>query len=263
MTISAALIDLDGTVYRGDQLVPGAADGIADLIAAGITPVFLSNNATKRPAAYQRKLADLGIDVPVERILNSAVIAADFLEENYPDARLYVAGEPALVEELETRSLSTATEPERTDVVLLSLYRSFDYGTLEDVLAAERATQPPIYATNPDRTCPVENGEIPDCGAVIGAVEGLLGRPIDGVLGKPSSVTIEVALDRAGVDAEECLMIGDRLETDIRMGTDAGMQTVLVASGVTERADVGDIGDVDDRPDYVVDSLADVAEVLE
>lgn len=256
---AAALVDLDGTVYRGDRLLPGADDGIARLRAAGIAPVFLSNNATERPADYREKLAGFGIDVPLDRVVNSAAIAAEFLATRYPDARVYVAGEPPLVAELEAAGVAVTADPRRTDAVLLSLYRSFDYATLEDVLAADGANGPPIFATNPDRTCPVEGGEIPDCGALIGAVEGLLDRPIDRVLGKPSRVTVDVALARAGTVPGECLMIGDRIETDIRMGAEAGMETVLVTTGVTDRADVADAAV---RPDHVIDSLADIEAVI-
>jgi len=256
----AALVDLDGTVYRGDRLLPGADDGIARLRTAGIDPVFLSNNATRRPADYRAKLAGFGIEAPADRVVNSAGITAEFLAAEHPGARVYVAGEAPLVAELEAAGVPVTAAPERTDAVLLSLYRSFDYATLEDVLAADRANEPPVFATNPDRTCPVDGGEIPDCGALVGAVEGLLDRPIDRVLGKPSRVTVDVALARAGAAPEDCLMIGDRLETDIRMGAEAGMETVLVTTGVTDRADVAGAAVT---PDHVIDSLADVGTVIE
>ena len=258
--LRGALVDLDGTVYRGNRLVPGADAGLDALSTAGVTPVFLSNNATKRPAEYREKLAELSIEVPVERILNSAAISADYLAAHHPDAGVYVVGEASLRAELRDAGLSVVSDPAATDVVLASLDRSFDYDTLQDVLDADRGGETLLFATNPDRTCPVERGEIPDCGAVIGAIEGLLGRDLDRVLGKPSQETIDVALSRLGVAPDECVMIGDRLETDVRMGELAGMETALVLSGVTDRAD---LAAADVEPDHVLDSLADAREILE
>lgn len=261
--INGALVDLDGTVYLGDELIPGADEGIAAMTAAGVDPVFLSNNATKRPAQYREKLASFGIDAPLRRICNSAAIAATYLANEHPNDGVYVIGERALRAELEAAGVELVERPQATDVVLASLAFGFDYDTLQDVLDADRlgaAGEPTLYATNPDRTCPVEGGEIPDCGAIIGAIEGLLGRPIDRVLGKPSPVTISVALDRLGLEPGECVMIGDRLETDIRMGDRAGMRTALVRTGVTTDADLA-ASDV--KPDYVLDSLADAGTLFE
>lgn len=258
--LSAALVDLDGTVYRGDRLIPGAAEGIAALEAAGIRPVFLSNNATKRPAAYREKLASLGIDVPLDRVLNSAAVAADYLARTHPDSSVYVVGEPPLVAELEAAGVTVTADPAAIDVVLASMDRSFDYHHLEAVLDGERSGESALYATNPDRTCPVEDGEIPDCGAVMGAIEGLLGREFDRVLGKPSRVMIDVALDYVGVSPEACLMIGDRLETDVRMGEGTGIRTALVRSGVTDQSD---LAAADVTPDYVLDSLGEVDQLLD
>ncbi|SNR39259.1 HAD-IIA family hydrolase [Halorubrum vacuolatum] len=258
--IRGALIDLDGTVYRGGDLLPGSLDGLGALEEADVDVVFLSNNATKRPTDYRRVLAGMGIDVPLSSICNSAAIAADFLAEQHPDAGVYVIGEPALKAELRDADLDVATDPAATDVVLASMHLGFDYAVFQDVLNADRLREPPIYATNPDRTCPVENGEVPDCGPVIGAIEGLLGRTIDRVLGKPSRVTIDVALGRLGFQADECVMIGDRLDTDILMGERAGMHTALVLTGVTDR---DDLADADVEPDHILDSLGDIGGVLE
>lgn len=258
--IRGALIDLDGTVYRGGDLLPDSIDGLEALEAAGIDVVFLSNNATKRPTDYRTLLAGMGIEVPPSSICNSAAIAAAFLAEHHPDAGVYTIGEPPLQAELRDAGLTVVTDPADTDVILASMHFGFDYATLQDVLNADRLNDLSIYATNPDRTCPVENGEVPDCGPVIGAIEGLLGREIDRVLGKPSRVTIDVALARLGVQAEECVMIGDRLDTDILMGERAGMKTALVLTGVTDR---GELADAEIEPDHVLDSLGDIGEVFD
>jgi arabinose operon protein AraL len=137
--------------------------------------------------------------------------------------------------------------------------REFDYEALGLALRTLEDGGP-FVATNPDRTCPTETGAIPDAAGMIGAIEGVTGRSVDEVLGKPSPTMVETALDRVGVEPAECLMVGDRIETDIRMGERAGMTTVLVLSGVTDRETLRD-SEVD--PDYVLESLAELGEQLE
>lgn len=254
----AAVIDLDGTVYRGARPIAGAPEAITTLQGAGITPVFLSNNATKRPDQYCRTLVDLGIDVRREQVLNSAAIAAAYLAAEHGEDPTYVVGPDALCEELRAAGIPITDDPAATDVLLASLDRSFDYATLSDVLEANRRNTPALYATNPDRTCPVDGGEIPDCKAIIGAIEGLLGREVT-VLGKPSPVTVDVALDRIDTEPERCLLIGDRLETDVRMGERAGMETVLVRTGVTDDVD---LAASTLEPDHVLDSIAEIGTVV-
>ncbi|TYT63998.1 HAD-IIA family hydrolase [Natrialba swarupiae] len=257
--LEGALVDIDGTVFRGSEPIAGAPEGIETLREAGVRPVFLSNNATKRPSTYAEVLDEAGVPTEPASVLNAAGIAAAYLGRHHPDDGVYLIGESALRAELEAADVTLVADPARADVVLASTDRSFDYGTLEDVLAADEAGGVVVYATNPDRTVPTETGERPDCGPVIGAIEGLLGREIDRVLGKPSEVTIEVALERLGLEAEECVMIGDRLDTDVRMGERAGMRTVLVRSGVT---DDDALAASELEPDHVIDSLGDVGRHL-
>ncbi|MBM4314286.1 MAG: HAD family hydrolase, partial [Deltaproteobacteria bacterium] len=112
-----------------------------------------------------------------------------------------------------------------------------------------------FIATNPDRTCPVEGGEIPDCAGVIAALEAVTLRKVEVVVGKPSPITVRAALEVMGLEAAECILIGDRLETDIRMGVESGMKTALVMTGVTDR---GTLDASPLRPDYVLQSIADL-----
>ncbi|MFB6113369.1 MAG: HAD-IIA family hydrolase [Halodesulfurarchaeum sp.] len=259
MTYEAALVDLDGTVYRGERATDGAETGIRSLRDAGIVSLFLSNNPTKRPAAYRDKLAELGIETTTDRILNSVVVAGKFLAANHAGEPVYVIGEQPLIEELGDVDVTVTEDPLRASVVLLSLDRSFHYDHLTDVLTAEKANGPPLYATNPDRTWPIQGREIPDCGAIIGAVEAMLDREIDAVMGKPSQTMVDVAMDRLGAEPETSLMVGDRLETDIVMGNAAGMTTVLVLTGVTSRSDLAGSSV---QPDHVIDSLADINSIL-
>jgi len=256
--IEGALIDLDGTVYLGDGLIPGADDAIASLRDAGVSVLFLSNKAIDRRSVFSTKLNKLGVPAPEDAVINSAWITAKYLTKHHADDAIFVVGEPPLSDELAASDLTLTDDPAATDVLLASMDREFDYRTLTDALHAMDGDTT-FLATNPDRTCPVEEGEIPDCAAMVGAIEGATGDSLDRVLGKPSQTTVDAAVDALGVPLDRCLMIGDRIETDIEMGERAGMTTVLVLSGVTDRETL-DASDVE--PDYVLDSIADIGRVI-
>lgn len=259
MKVEGALIDLDGTVYRGNRLLAGAAEGIATLRSANIDVQFLSNSPTKHPAEYHAKLRTLGIPVDQDEILTSSVVAAEYLGTHHPNANVYVIGEPPLVSQLMDAGITVTDDPDNVGIVLASMDRTLDYEKLSTALDA-LCEDTLIYATNPDQTCPVETGEIPDTGAVIGAIKGMTGRNPDLILGKPSPITVEMALDRLDVDPTRCLMIGDRLETDGQMGSSVGLSTAIVLTGVTQRTE---LATAESDPDFVLDSLADVASVID
>jgi len=168
-----------------------------------------------------------------------------------PGARVYVVGEAPLIAELEAAGLRLATRPDQTDLVLVSLDRELSYQKIHFAYHAARAGAK-VLATNPDLVCPMPDDEIIDAGATIAALEALLRRPIDGVLGKPSPEMIRTVTQVLGLPAHECLMIGDRLETDIAMGKSAGMKTALVLTGVTDRRllQASPL-----RPDFVLESV--------
>ena len=254
----AAVLDLDGTVYLGDNLIPGV-DAAIQRLRETVGPVrFLTNKAIARRQDYTDKLRRLGIDVELRHIVNSGWVTAQYVTDQYPNSTAFVVGESPLVEEFQDAGVETTTEAPG-DLVVASMDREFDYADL-DLALRTLDGDAPFLATNPDRTCPTESGAIPDAAGMIGAIEGVTGRAVDEVLGKPSPRMIETTLAEVGIDPAECLMIGDRIETDILMGDRVGMTTVLVLSGVTDREM---IPAADTDPDYVLDSLAEIDEVLE
>lgn len=258
MTFEGAILDLDGTVYRGDALVPGANDGVATLRDRGTSVTFVTNKPIERRAQYRDKLDRLGVPCETDDVITSATVTADFLARNHPESVSYVVGEEPLREELRSVDLDVTDDPDRATVVVASMDRSFDYETLSDALYA-LDDETLFVATNPDRTCPVADGEIPDAAGMIGAIEGVTARELDRVMGKPSDAIVETAVERLGSDPDNCLLVGDRLETDIAMGNRVGMTTVLVLSGVTDRTD---LESASVQPDHVVESLGVVDEVL-
>ncbi len=259
MTYRGYIFDLDGTVYLGERAIPGAPETIATLRQQNCGVVFLSNKPLERRRAYAEKLTRLGIPTSPDEVINSSLILARYLAREMAGATVFAIGEPPLLEELAAAGLRLSETPEEIEVVVASFDRTFDYCKLNIGFQALRRGAR-FLATNADRTCPVEDGEIPDAGAVIGALEGCSGRKVELVVGKPSSLIVEMALDRLGCLANECLMVGDRLETDILMGHRAGMTTALVLTGVTRRAD---LAHAPAQPDYVLESIAEVPRLLD
>ncbi|WP_318567154.1 HAD-IIA family hydrolase [Salinigranum marinum] len=254
-----ALVDMDGTLYRGDRPIPGAREAITTLREAGVAVQFLTNNATNSPEKYVEKLAGMGIDATADDVVTAGVVTADYLAREHRDDRAFVVGEAALFEALADAGVAVTEDPAETDVIVLSLDTGLNYDCFTRVL---RATSPetPIVATNPDRTKPGTDGILPSAGLVIGAVEGMTGRAPDTVAGKPSEIAARFALDRLGVDAASCLLVGDRLDTDIEMGAAVGTTTVLVRTGVTDDAALERSAI---EPDVVLDSIAEIERVLD
>lgn len=257
-TFAGALVDLDGTVYLGDSPIPGARGAIETLRDDGVAVLFLTNKAIERRSDYSEKLTNLGIPTSPEEVVNSSAITSAYLRNNHASDPVFVVGEEPLCQELRESGLELTHDPAETAVILASMDRHLDYETLTTALHA-MDDDTAFLATNPDRTCPTQAGEIPDCGAMVGAIEGATGRELDQVLGKPAQTTIDAATRMVGVAPERCLMIGDRLETDVRMGNRAGMTTVLVLSEVTDRETLNGSSI---QPDHVIDSLADFDSVL-
>ena len=249
------LFDLDGTIYLGERLIPGADAAIAALRAAGRRVAFLSNKPLQTRAEYAAKLSRLGVPAAPDDVINSSLVLARHLRERDPGAPVFVIGEPPMLEEMRAHGFEVRPD-EHVRWVVIAFDRTFDYAKLNTALqAVKRGAR--LIATNPDRTCPVEGGEIPDCAGMIAAVEAVTDRRVETIVGKPSPIILEVALAALGVPAADAAIVGDRIETDIVMGRRLGLGTVLVLSGVT-RADDPRIAVV--APDHVVGSVRDLVE---
>jgi len=254
ITYRGYIFDLDGTIYRGERAIPGAPQVIAELRRRGCGVIFISNKPLQPRQHYAAKLTRLGIPTSPEDVITSAYVLGRYLAQEAPGARLYVVGEPPLLEELRAFGLVVTDGQGPVDFVVAAFDRTFDYHKLNMAFQAIRQGAR-FVATNADRTCPIEGGEIPDAAAVIGAIEGCTGKKVELVAGKPSAMMIETGLARLGLPAADCLVIGDRLETDILMGRRAGTATALVLTGVTRRED---LRDAPWQPDYVLESVAEL-----
>jgi arabinose operon protein AraL len=251
---SGYIFDLDGTIYLSERLIPGARQVIDKLKASSKKIVFLSNKPLQTREDYAAKLTRLGIPTAADEVINSSRVMAKWLSKQAPGAVIYVIGEPSLIDELVQEGFQISENAEHIQYVVASFDRTFDYRKLN--IAHQAIKQGAHFvATNPDRACPVEGGEIPDCAAMIGAVEGSTGKKVEAIVGKPSDIMIHVAVQTMGLSPEACLLVGDRLETDILMGKKAGMATALVLTGVTKREN---LINSDIHPDYVWESIAEL-----
>ncbi len=252
--IRGYLLDLDGTVYRGERAVPGAAEAIAELRARGRRVVFLSNKPLYSRRDYAEKLTRLGIPTAEDEVVNSSLVLAQYLAREAPGARVFAIGELPLLVELCRAGLELCEDPGKIEYVIAAFDRTFDYRKLNIAFQAlVRGAR--FIATNPDRTCPVEGGEIPDAAGMIAALEATSGREVELILGKPSRYMVRTALDIVGLPPEECAMVGDRLETDIRMAVENGLLAVLTLTGVSSREDVRDSAW---KPHHVIESIAEL-----
>jgi NagD protein len=253
------IFDLDGTIYRSDQLIPGADAVIRLLRENKRKVVFLSNKPIQTREDYASKLTRLGIPTQPDEVINSTFVMTNYLKKIAPQGRLFVVGETPFIEELEKAGFKITEEPREIDYVVVAFDRTFDYRKLNIAYQAIKKFGAHFVATNPDRTCPVEGGEIPDCAGMIAAIEAVTEKKVEVIVGKPSPIMIQTVLDVMGLKPEDCILIGDRLDTDIKMGRESSIATGIVLTGVTDEKTLKGSSI---HPDFIFQSIADVENLL-
>jgi len=270
LRIDGFFFDLDGTIYLGEKALPGSVEAIAELRRRGKLVLFVSNKPLEPRPAYAAKLTRLGIPTTESEVVTSAYVLGFHLSRHFPALSYYVIGEENLRAELRSHGLHIVDEladqdpkaviqPNGIDAVIVAFDRTLDYRKLNTAYQALR-TGARFFATNADKTCPLPGGDVPDAGATIAALEHLSGRTVELVAGKPSSLIAQVGLEKLGLPANRCLMTGDRLETDIRMGQQAGMHTAVVLTGVAQREDAERMTP---PPDLILDHLGELPGLVE
>jgi HAD superfamily hydrolase (TIGR01450 family) len=253
------LFDLDGTVYLGDELLPGASRLITRLRELGRACLFLSNNPTRDPQMYADKLTRLGLPTPPGAVVNTVVTMTAWLLRNAPGAGVFVIGEEPLCRALSAAGVRLTDRPDEIDVVVASYDRGFDYRKLQiafDALWPHRRAR--LVTTNPDAYCPVGPGRgEPDAAAVTAAIEAATGVRCEVNVGKPSRIMLDTALAALGLDAQDCVMVGDRLHTDVAMARAAGTDAALVLTGDSTREDVAAAAP-ERRPTFVLERIDDL-----
>ncbi|MFZ0217321.1 MAG: HAD-IIA family hydrolase [Candidatus Dormiibacterota bacterium] len=252
----AYIFDLDGTIYLGHDLLPGAKRLIEALRRRGRAVRFLSNNPTRDRHMYVDKLIGLGIPVELDDVVNTVVTMTRWLQQNAPDAVVFPIAEQPLIRSLRDAGIQMSDDPARIDIVIASYDRGFDYRKLQiafDAIWFHRRAR--LVATNPDPYCPLDGGRgEPDAAAVIAAIEACTGAKLEVNTGKPDPIMLRAALEGLDVEPKDCAMIGDRMSTDIRMALDTGMASALVLTGETALTDLDGLAPRD-APDFVLDRI--------
>jgi HAD superfamily hydrolase (TIGR01450 family) len=248
----AYAFDLDGTVYLGDELLPGAAETIGELRAAGARVVFVTNKPLHSASEYAEKLTALGIPASRDDVVTAVDALVAYLSIHHRGHRLLPIAERLLCDELADAGFTITTEPADADVVVVSFDRTFTYAKLLDAFRAVHEHGATIVATNPDAYCPTPEGGLPDCAAMLAAIEASTGARAEAIVGKPSTYMASALLERLRVPPEDLAVVGDRLTTDVAMGQSVGATGILVLSGATTAEAVADDAI---RPDYAIETL--------
>lgn len=249
------LLDLDGTIYLGGNIIPGAAEFIQFLRDSGRRFLFFTNNSSKNARDYAKKLSAMGIAAAPEDVLSSGEATARYLMGETPYRRVFAVGTPSFENEL--RDAGIAVTDSKPEAVVIGFDNTLTYAKLERacLLLREGLT---YFATNPDKVCPTEYGYIPDCGSIAALLREATGRSPE-FIGKPNPTMIRMGMLKIGATADSTAMVGDRLYTDMQMAYNAGTASILVLSGETKRVD---LDTAERRPNYVFESVSDLREVL-
>ncbi len=253
------LIDLDGVIYRGNALLPGAKEFIAWLETHHKKYLFLTNNSFASETQVLKKLAHLGITANASHVLGAGQAAVKNIARRFPHALVYLVGEQPLQDMLHAHQLRVADlETHQADVVFVGLDRHFDYKKLTGAVLAIRGGAH-FIAVNRDALLPIAGGFVPGCGTMVAAIEAGSGVTPE-VMGKPEPTLLQEAMRTLNSQPDETVMIGDSLNVDIRGGKAAGTHTLLVLSGNSSREDVMTSSI---KPDYIYQDIAAVVADLE
>lgn len=242
------LIDLDGTMYKGKSEIPEAKVFIQELRYRNIPHIFVTNNSSRTPEVTVEKLKQFGIEAEVEQVMTASLATAIHVHEENPDATAYVIGEVGLTHALEEKGVEVVNG--EADYVVMGIDRENTYRKLRDAcLYVQKGAR--FVATNPDIKVPTEKGLVPGNGAYVNLVENVTGIKPE-VVGKPSGLMLQIALEYLGIRAEEAIMVGDNYHTDIMAGINAGMDTLHVQTGVTT---IDELTQFDTQPTYTIEAL--------
>ena len=247
--------DLDGTVYLGDSLLPHAAETIRTIRAGGGRVVFVTNKPLETAADYAAMLSRLGIPAKADDIVTALDSLFRYMEERHAGARVLPVTEPLVAQSLTQRGFEVTADPAAVDVVVVAFDRTFDYAKLNAAYRAVKLHGAALVATNPDPYCPTPDGGLPDCAAMLAAIEASSGGKAEAVLGKPSPFMARAVLARLATPAHDAALVGDRIATDIAMARTEGMTAILVLTGASSRDDVQHSAL---KPDFVIESLAEL-----
>ena len=253
--IKCFILDMDGTIYLGNELFPFTKDFLKKVEDTGREYYFFTNNSSKSQQAYIEKLARLGIQIKKEQMMISSHVIIKYLKEYYDKKSIYVVGTPSLIQEFESFDMNLTEED--PDIVVLGFDTTLTYEKLSKACHYIRHGCT-YFGINPDWNCPMEGGTfIPDCGSMAKLIEASTGK-FPEFFGKPSKHTLDYIIKETGYQPEEIAIVGDRLYTDIAVADGSDVTSILVLSGESTREDV-EKSDV--KPDVVVENLVEICEL--
>ncbi|OAA30436.1 HAD family hydrolase [Kosmotoga arenicorallina S304] len=248
------VLDLDGTFYLGNKLLPGSLEFAEKVHSMGADLVFLTNNSSATKDEYVDKLVRLGVPENLFDVYTSAEATIRFLKENFPKKRVYLLAVPSVEKLFQWSGIELVDE--KPDLVVMTYDKTLTYEKIEKFCDFVRLGVP-FVTSHPDINCPTEKGPIPDVGSFIALVEASTGRRPDYVIGKPNKEILEMLIRDFDSKKEETVMIGDRLYTDIECGLRAGVETILVLSGETTSNMIPE-----DPPYHVYKNLEDIVKSM-
>ena len=251
------LFDMDGTIYLGNQVFPGTVPLFSAIRSRGARYMLVTNNSSRSVETYIEKVRKMGIDAGPEDFYTSVDATVEYLKEHFPGALVYVQATRACVRQLRESGIRVTEELDRSaEVVLVAFDTELTFEKLNRTSEMLTGFKGPYLATNLDLVCPTEYGFVPDCGSMCIGLEHATGRkPF--VIGKPEPTMLRMALKLTGTSAEDAVMVGDRLYTDIASGVNAGIDTIAVLSG---EASYEEILAYEKQPRWI---FRDVSEILE
>jgi NagD protein len=244
--------DLDGTLYVDDTLLPWAAETISRIRSGSGRVAFVTNKPLETAGDYAAKLTRLGVPADPGEVVTSIDALVLYMQGRHPGARVMPIAEPVVFAALAGAGFRITEDPGATDVVVVAFDRTFNYEKLTAAYRAVRLHGAGLIATNPDPYCPTFDGGIPDCAAMLAAVEACTGVTAEAIVGKPSRHMAQAVLKRLNVAPSSAAMVGDRLATDMAMARSAGLTGVLVLTGASKR---DDISASPFKPDYAIEGL--------
>ncbi len=253
------LSDLDGTINRGNVLIPGAMAVFDDLSKKGIKWVFHSNNAGCAAADLALRLNRMGLAVNENQVVNSASALIAALSREPAGARVMVVGQEKLVQKLEASGVNVVNDSRNVDILVTAIDSGFNYHKLKEAQAALH-NGARFWATNLDASYPGEGAFLPGAGSIVAAISTAAGRGPERVLGKPSPDMAHIALELLGLPAESCIVVGDRMESDILFARNSGIAAALVLTGASSR---NDLPGFSYAPDYVFSGISEIATLFD
>lgn len=252
------LFDMDGTIYKDENLFKGTLELLLTIKLQGGRYVFITNNSSKSVPDYVKKVNELGIQAEADNFFTSAQAAVLWLERNFPGAKVYCQGTKSLIHELKSAGINVTEKVEPVDAVLVGFDTELTTAKIRntcEILSTQDAT---YIATNPDWVCPVSFGFIPDCGSICAMIRNATGKwPV--FIGKPEPTMVNIVREKFSYSAGETVVVGDRLYTDIATGLNAGVTAICVLTG---EATVNEIEKGDIKPTLTFQSVKEIYDVV-